>query len=273
MKSACKIAALSGAVLMLAGCAGIPTAVSVASMYVNSLLMLRTSKGVADHAVSAAMEQDCGFVNMMEHGAYCIDAPAPQLLAAMTADADMLTPAKPRTPTESAATAAAPREIAPLEIAQLDVVAAAPPAVEQPSRKPAPPPSSGTSSTTTAFVSPPPPAPAHSAGEGFLVVLASYRNPATAAAHAARLKRQAPVVTSVEVRGEAFHRVALRAASQSAAQRMLSQAKATGASGAWVIAGAAGGGKHPVGPADAPKPQRPTPAAPAYAAAPTAPLL
>ncbi|HRQ79788.1 MAG TPA: hypothetical protein PKZ97_01590, partial [Azospirillaceae bacterium] len=158
MKSACKIAALSGAVLMLAGCAGIPTAVSVASMYVNSLLMLRTSKGVADHAVSAAMEQDCGFVNMMEHGAYCIDAPAPQLLAAMTADADMLVPAKPRTSTERATTAAAPLQIAPL-----DVVAAAPPAVEQPSRKPAPPPLSGTSTTTTAFVSPPPPAPAHSA--------------------------------------------------------------------------------------------------------------
>lgn len=269
MRSAGKIAALSGAVLMLAGCAGIPTAVSVASMYVNSLLMLRTSKGVADHAVSAAMAQDCGFVNIMEHGAYCIDAPAPQLLAAMTADADMLTPAKPRAPSESAATPAAPLEIAPL-----DVVAATPPAVEQPSRKPTPPPSLATSTTTsvaaaTALLSAPP----RRVEDAFLVVLASYRNPATAAAHAARLKRQAPVVTSVEVRGEAFHRVALRADSQTAALRMLSQAKATGASGAWVIAGAAGGGKHPAGPADAPKPQRPTPAAPAYAAAPAAPLL
>lgn len=266
MKSAGRIAALSGSVLLLAGCAGIPTAVSVAGMYVNSLLMLRTSKGVADHAVSAAMERDCGFVNMMEHGAYCIDAPAPQLLAAMTADADMLVPAKARAPSESAAT--------PFEIAPLDVVAATPPAVEQPSRKPAPPPSLATSTTTsvaaaTALLSAPP----RRVEDAFLVVLASYRNPATAAAHAARLKRQAPVVTSVEVRGEAFHRVALRADSQTAALRMLSQAKATGASGAWVMAGAAGGGKHPVGPADAPKPQRPTPAAPAYAAAPMKPLL
>lgn len=272
MKSASKIAALSGAALLLAGCAGIPTAVSVAGMYVNSLLMLRTSKGVADHAVSAAMEQDCGFVNIMQHGAYCIDAPAPQLLAAMTADADMLTPAKPPQASEkppqaieNTATVAAPIEIAPAE------VAAANPAVEPPGRKPSPP--AATTTTTTAFVSPPPPAAAQSAGERFLVVLASYRNPATAAAHAARLKRQDPVVTLVEVRGEAFHRVALRADSQPAALRMLSQARAAGASGAWVIAGAAGGGKHPVGPTDAPKPQRPTPAAPAYAAAPMKPLL
>lgn len=263
MKSVCKIAALSGAALLLAGCAGIPTAVSVAGMYVNSLLMLRTSKGVADHAVSAAMEQDCGFVNIMEHGAYCIDAPAPQLFAAMSADADMLAPAKPPPPIESISVEAA------LKPPPVEVVAAA---METPGRKPALPAATATA-TATAFIAPQPPAAAQSAGERFLVVLASYRNPATAAAHAARLKRADTVVTLAEVHGEAFHRVALRADSQPAARRMLSQAKASGASGAWVMAGAAGGVKHPVGPTDAPKPQRPAPAAPAYAAAPAKPLL
>ena len=268
MKSASRIAALSGAVIMLAGCAGIPTAVSVASIYVNSLLVMRTSKGVADHAVSAAMEQDCGFVNIMEHGAYCIDAPAPQLLAAMTADADMLTPAKRPPATESASAAVEPIKTAPLEtVASATLTTAATTTVatatlvDTPGRKPAPP--SGAAAAA-------PPAPTPSASEGFLVVLASYRNPATAAAHAARLKRQDPVVSLVEVHGEAFHRVALRASNQSAAQRMLSQAKAAGASGAWVIAGAS---RHPAAPADAPKPARPAPNPPAYAAAPAAPLL
>lgn len=250
---------------MLASCAGIPTAVSVAGMYVNSLLMLRTSKGVADHAVSAAMEQDCGFVNIMQHGAYCIDAPAPQLLAAMTADADMLLTVKATQPMDRPATAAALIEIPPV-----DVVAAAPPAVESPRRKPSPPPSSAAPATTTAVISAA--APASSADERFLVVLASYRNPAMAAAHAARLKRHDAIVTPVEVHGEAFHRVALRAASQPAALRMLSQAKASGAPGAWVMAGGSVT-KTPAGPADAPKPQRPAPAAPAYAAAPAKPLL
>lgn len=260
MKSAGRIAALSGSVLLLAGCAGIPTAVSVAGMYVNSLLMLRTSKGVADHAVSAAMEQDCGFVNIMEHGAYCIDAPAPQLLAAMTADADMLVPAASRAPVDIAAA------VAPIETPPLEIVAAAPVMVDPPGRKPSPP-----TAAAVAFV-PPAAAPAYSADDHFMVVLASYRNPAMAAAHAARLKRQDAVVTPVEVHGEAFHRVALRAASQPAALRLLSQAKASGASGAWVAA-AAGGSKQPAGPSGAPKPARPAPSPPVYAIAPSAPLL
>ena len=265
MKSAGRIAALSGGVLLLAGCAGIPTAVSVAGMYVNSLLMLRTSKGVADHAVSAAMEQDCGFVNIMEHGAYCIDAPAPQLLAAMTADADMLVPAAPRAPVDVAPVDIAVA-VAPIETPPLEIVAAAPVMVDPPGRKPSPP-----TAAAVAFV-PPAAAPAYSADDHFMVVLASYRNPAMAAAHAARLKRQDVLVAPVEVHGEAFHRVALRAASQPAALRLLSQAKASGASGAWVAA-AAGGSKQPAGPSGAPKPARPAPSPPAYAASPSAPLL
>lgn len=245
MKSGSRIVALSGAVFLLAGCAGIPTAVSVASIYVNSLLVMRTNKGMADHAVSAAMEQDCGFVNILEHGAYCTDAPAPQLLAAMSADADMLSPVR-RAPTA---------EPAPVQIPPVQVAAAAP--VSAPI----------VSAALTSAVKP----AATTGGERFLVVLASYRNPATAAAHAARLKRRDSVVTAVDVNGAAFHRVALRAASQPAALRMLSQAKASGAPGAWVLATASGA--KPAAPDAAPKPQRPAPFAPAYATAPAAPLL
>jgi hypothetical protein len=231
------------AALALTGCAGVPTAVTFAGMYVNSILMLRTNKGMTDHAVSAALDQDCGFMNIIEHGAYCTDEPAPALLAALSADADMLAPA------------------------------AAPVAKSVPDVQPV----ASENATRTVLSAPPPvtvvPAGKAQAGEKdrFLVVLASYRSADTAAAHLARLKRADSMIIPIDIKGEAYHRVALQAGSQAAAQRMLSEAKAAGASGAWVTAGGASVARQaPAAPAQ----PRPLPAAPVYAEAPIgSPLL
>lgn len=226
------------AALALTGCAGVPTAVTFAGMYVNSILMLRTNKGMTDHAVSAALNQDCGFMNIIDHGTYCTDAPAPALLAAMSADADMLAPA---VAPPAAPVAKASSELPPV-------------------------PSAG---ATRTVLSVPPPSSITKAQAGvhkdrFLVVLASYRSADTAAAHLARLKRADGMVIPIEVKGEAYHRVALQADSQAAARRMLSEAKATGASGAWVTAGGALAGRQvPTPPAQ----PRPLPAGPTYAEA------
>lgn len=232
------------AALALTGCAGVPTAVTFAGMYVNSILMLRTNKSMTDHAVSAALDQDCGFMNIIDHGTYCTDAPAPALLAAISADADMLVPA------------------------------AAPVAKSLPDVQPVTP---GNATRTVLSASPPPvtvvPVGKAQAGEKdrFLVVLASYRSADTAAAHLARLKRSDGVLIPIDVKGEAYHRVALQAGSQAAARRMLSEAKAAGASGAWVTAGGASVARPaPAAPAQ----PRPLPAAPTYAEAPVgSPLL
>jgi hypothetical protein len=233
------------AALALTGCAGVPTAVTFAGMYVNSILMLRTNKSMTDHAVSAALDQDCGFMNIVDHGTYCTDAPAPALLAALSADADMLAPA------------------------------AAPVAKPSPDVQPVAP----ENATRTVLSAPPPPpvtvVPAGKAPAGekdrFLVVLASYRSADTAAAHLARLKRTDSMIIPIDIKGEAYHRVALQAGSQAAARRMLSEAKAAGASGAWVTAGGASVARQaPAAPAQ----PRPLPAAPVYAVAPIAsPLL
>lgn len=230
------------AALALTGCAGVPTAVTFAGMYVNSILMLRTNKSMTDHAVSAALDQDCGFMNIIDHGTYCTDAPAPALLAALSADADMLAPA------------------------------AAPVAKPSPDVQPVAP-----ENATRTVLSAPPVLPTATgkaqAGEKdrFLVVLASYRSADTAAAHLARLKRTDSVIIPIDIKGEAYHRVALQAGSQAAARRMLSEAKAAGASGAWVTAGGASVARQaPAAPAQ----PRPLPAAPVYAEAPIgSPLL
>jgi hypothetical protein len=230
------------AALALTGCAGVPTAVTFAGMYVNSILMLRTNKSMTDHAVSAALDQDCGLMNIVEHGAYCTDAPAPALLAALSADADMLAPA------------------------------AAPVAKPSPDVQPVAP-----ENATRTVLSAPPVLPTAigkaQAGEKdrFLVVLASYRSADTAAAHLARLKRKDSMIIAIDIKGEAYHRVALQAGSQAAARRMLSEAKAAGASGAWVTAGGASVARQaPAAPAQ----PRPLPAGPTYAEAPIgSPLL
>lgn len=263
MLSGRKWAALFGASLLVTGCAGVPTAVSFASMYVNSVLMLRTNKGMADHAVSAALSQDCGFSNLFEHGDYCIDAPAPKLLAALTADADMLTPAHDSVKPAPAIVAATTSAAADADKQSQTQTVLVPPV---PASKPA------VVAAASAVAASAAEAKASVVEDGYLVVLASYRNPTTATAHQARLKRADSVILTAEVHGEAFHRVAIRADSPGAAQRLLSQVKASGAAGAWVIAAGAAQ-QRPSSEPETPKPQRPVVATPYYADAGVNPLL
>lgn len=300
MKRGLKIAALVGASLALTGCAGIPTAVSFAGMYVNSLLVLRTNKSMTDHVVSAAADQDCGFSNVFEHGDYCIDAPAPPLLAAMTADADMLVDVRVSAPAAAPAVAVAessgPASASPspvglktgeqtrTQVVEAPPAPASPPAVPPRARRAAPsvvPAAVSPAAVSPAAVSlaaasaraPVAPPTVHRNGDGYLVVLASYRSPAGAAAHQARLKRADSFIVPADVNGVAFHRIALRADSQGAALRLLSQVKASGASGAWVTAATQPPVLQSIAAPASNGRQRPPPIGPSYADAATNPLL
>lgn len=276
MRTAVRIGLAATSVLALAGCAGIPAAVTVASLYVDSILVLRTGKGSTEHIVSAAAGQDCGVMNLFQHGSICIDGPPQQLLVELMREVGNLPPNS-----QSTAEATATVQLASLPSPVLSDSQPAPGA----EREAGPPlrlvaTASGTSSTVASQVARPAPTAARPAAAAqsvertaradssalrpapvrpapvrptlvsaavpaaepaarrtsLLVVVGSFLDRAQAERHRDRLGRPDADIMEATVFGRLHHRVVLRPADRDGALRELHLARAGGIPDAWLLA-------------------------------------
>lgn len=234
-----KVGLVAAASLTMAGCAGIPMAVTMASIYVDSVLVLRTNKGATEHIVSAAAGQDCGFLNVLNEGRFCLDAPPPQLLAVLTREVQNVPPGG----VQAAATPTPPPAPVPAVLPPYVQLASAPSrtvtdagiaAGPLPEQKPRP-------MVRAAAVVTAPPAPrekpsAETRATSLMVVLGSFASRDQAARHRATLGRSDAEIVEARVLGRERHRVVLRPTDRDGAMRELRVARAGGIGDAWLLA-------------------------------------
>lgn len=178
------VALATVASLGLAGCAGVPVVVSAASLYVDTVLLLRTEKSATDHVISAVADRDCGVMNIVRNGRLCEDAPPPQLIVAVMREVRAAPP-------DGAASAEGPdpRRIGvPAAVPTPVEVAAAPAAAvtlsDAANDAPLPATSPAVVATVLPAVKPPPPA-GGSAGTRTVVAAAATPDPKAAETKAA----------------------------------------------------------------------------------------
>ncbi|NYZ11279.1 hypothetical protein HL658_01850 [Azospirillum sp. RWY-5-1] len=236
-----KIGLAAAASLTMAGCAGIPVAVTMASLYVDSVLVLRTNKGATEHIVSAAAGQDCGLLNLLNESRLCLDEPPPQLLALLTREVQNVAPGAATasvTPTTKPQPAPLPAPLpAPVQLASAPsagITDAGVPAGPLPEPKPR------TALRTVAAVNTPPAVREKPAVESrttsLMVVLGSFTSREQAERHRNTLGRSDVEIVEAHVFGRERHRVVLRPADRDGAMRELRTARAGGIGDAWLLA-------------------------------------
>lgn len=228
MRVTMKAGVLAAAGLGLAGCAGVPVALTAASLYVDTVLFLRTNKTAKDHVISAVAERDCSFMNILENGRLCEDAPPQPLIVAIMREVQNVPPDETRT----AEALPAPIQVAAAPTATLSDGVAGSGAAPLPPRKPEEPAAMPAGPVAQAAV--------RSGAGSFLVVLGSYTKRAQAEAYQAALARADTTVantTVVEatVFGRRHYRVALRPAGRAEALGELARARAAGVRDAWLL--------------------------------------
>ncbi|MBP2315881.1 SPOR domain-containing protein [Azospirillum soli] len=218
--------------LMLGGCAGVPVAVTAASLYVDSILYLRTNKTSTDHIVSAAMDRDCAVLNIFTEGALCKDAPPPPLIVAVMREVQNVPLDQPATVEAKAPSRTGNRiEVAEAPVTLLSDAVPAEGAAPLPPRKPQ------AAVTVTA------PVPQGIIAEAairrvdrqFLVVVGSFAKRDQAEAHRDRLGRADATIAEATVRGRLYHRVVLPPGDRTDALRQVAEARAAGVRDAWLL--------------------------------------
>lgn len=219
--------------LGLAGCAGVPVVVSAASLYVDTVLYLRTSKTAADHVISAAADRDCSMMSVLLRGRLCEDAPPPQLLAEMLREVETVPPSSDR-----AARAARDRAEGRVEVAEADPLVlsdGAPDSGAAPLPTPLPPPLAART-----------PAPAdrpgsavetalRTGGKPVLVVVGSFAKRAHAEAQRATIAHPSTDIVEATVFGKRRYRVVIRPADREDALRQLAIVRTSGIKDAWLL--------------------------------------
>lgn len=210
--------------LALTGC--VPVGVMMASMAVDTVLLLRTQKTTTDHIVSTVVDLDCGFNHVFQDGKYCLDTPPPSLIAELNRDE-----AAEQT---KRAVLAAQAPLPPI------VVAARPepePTIVEESR-PAPVPERSRTvrakpavkAVATAPAAPP------AANGPLVVVVGSYLNRDEAERRLARFSRSNGEIVEATIGGRLFHRAVLHADSRANALRALKEIRSDGIPDAWLLA-------------------------------------
>lgn len=219
------------ATLMLGGCAGVPVAVSAASLYVDSILYLRTNKTSTDHIVSAALDRDCAFLNIFTEGALCKDAPAPSLIVAVMREVKNVPLDQPAAVEAKAPSRSDNRiEVAEAPATLLSDATPAEGAAPLPPRKPQaviPPAPSAQGAIAEAAI--------QRADRRFLVVVGSFPKREQAEAHRDRLGRSDATIAEATVRGRLYHRVVLPPGDRTDALRQVAEARAAGVRDAWLL--------------------------------------
>lgn len=223
MRVTMKVGMLTAAGLGLAGCAGVPVALTAASLYVDTVLFLRTNKTAKDHIISAVAERDCSFMNILENGRLCEDAPPQPLIVAVMREVQNVPPGETRT----AEAPPPPIQVAEAPTGTLSDGVAGSGAAPLPPRKPEEP--------AALPVGPVAQAAVRSGTASFLVVLGSYTKRAQAEAQQATLARSETMVVEATVFGRRHYRVALRPAGRAEALAELSRARAAGIRDAWLL--------------------------------------
>ncbi|WP_029009936.1 SPOR domain-containing protein [Azospirillum halopraeferens] len=258
MKTVRTVALATAASLGLAGCAGIPVVISAASLYVDTVLVLRTEKSATDHVISAVAERDCGLLNVVRNGRLCEDAPPPQLLVAVTREVQAVAPdaatgAEGPDPRRIGRPAPAPVQVADAPGAALSLTDDAPATATAPDAPPAAPaavpPAVRTAGTRTEVAVLPAAKPAPPAeppgslaratvesGTGrLLVVVGSFPRRDLAETHRRRLGDDAAGIVEATVDGRPRYRVVIRPADRTDALRRLRLARADGIADAWLL--------------------------------------
>lgn len=221
MRGTLKVGIASAALFGLGGCAGVPVVVSAASLYVDSILYLRTNKTSTDHILSAALDRDCAALHILTQGSLCKNAPPPPLIVEVMREVQNVPLTAPPPPP--------PLEVEVAEVAPALLTDAAPAegAAPLPPRKPA--------------MSDPVPqgAIAKAAIRGgdrqFLVVVGSFAKREQAEGHRDRLGRPDADIVEAIVRGRHVHRVVLPPGDRAEALRQLAAVRAAGVGDAWLL--------------------------------------
>ncbi len=221
----------------LAGCAGVPVVVSAASLYVDSILLLRTEKTSTDHLLSAAMDRDCALTHVFTEGSFCKDAPPTPLLASVLREVQTVPPDRP-------AATAWPAPIEPIPNESIQVATSAPVILSDatPAADPAPLPARKRTAMPAAADAIPPTqtgALAHAALRAehgrFLVVVGSFTKRSQAEEQRARFARSDADIVPATVRGRTYHRVVLPPAGKGDALREVALARSAGIKDAWLL--------------------------------------
>lgn len=194
--------------LAVTGCAGVPVAVTAASLYVDAVLLLRTNKTATDHIISAAVDRDCAVLNVLAKGRLCDDAPPPDLLAELMREVE----------NEPIAIAGADERIEVAEAAPLVLSDSVP--------------TGGAAQLTAPLLPEAPPLAAGTPPRPYQVVVASY----TRQAHAQRAARAHPDAEIIEatVYGQRYYRLVVRTPDRDTAALRLARLEADGVRGAWL---------------------------------------
>lgn len=221
----------------LGGCAGVPVGVSVASLYVDAVLYLRTEKTSTDHLLSLAADRDCAMMNLLREGAVCRDAPPTPLLTELMREVQTVPPGQPADHMVQVADASAAGTVsdaipapgpAPLPAEKPTVK----PEVRKQAAPPTPPPLPERRETAGAS--------AVVADKRFLVVVGSFIQREQAEIQRDRLlqSRSHPTearIVQAAVRGRTFHRVVLQPAAKAEALKQVAAARAAGLKGVWLL--------------------------------------
>lgn len=267
-----RLGIVAGSVLLLAGCAAIPPAVSVATWAIEGASLAFSGKSISDHAISAVTRKDCAMWRLLKGEPVCEDYPAENgparaavaLLPAPPAKLDLASapspaigaapgvaihlasfapPPAPRPGAASGGTAPIIATTAPIEVTELrnDKPARLSPDAEAVAAQAALSPASGSGSGPTSG----PTADRH------FVAIGSYAVPANARRRVAQYDDLRPFIVAAVVDGRPLLRVAVgpfRSAELEAAMRRLRRA---GVADAWVLPAGASLGPAPTIVADA----------------------
>jgi hypothetical protein len=231
-----------GSTLLLAGCAAIPPAVSIATWAIDGTTLAISGKTVSDHAISAVTQRDCAMWRLLKGEPVCADHPAE---------------AGPVGPVQ-AAVAPPP---APPEPAKPDLASAPPPAVTaEPdgaihlaSFAPAPAPRLGAASGRSAPVveaqeavlniaptTPPEPAAPAPSADTRLVSIGSYAVAANAHERVAEHESLRPFIIEAVVDGQPLLRVVVGPFEAEALDAALARLRLAGVADPWVLPADAG---------------------------------
>jgi len=220
MRSTLKVGIAVTALLGLGGCAGVPVVVSAASLYVDSILYLRTNKTSTDHILSAALDRDCAALHILTQGSLCKNAPPTPLIVEVMREVQNVPLNAPPPPPPMEV------EVAEAIPALLTDATPAEGAAPLPPRKPA-------------FDTPPQGSLAREAiqhgDRKFLVVVGSFAKREQAEGHRDRLGRPDADIVEATVRGRLYHRVVLPPGDRGEALRQLAAARAAGVGDAWLL--------------------------------------
>lgn len=221
----------AAASLGLAGCVGVPVAVSAASLYVDTVLYLRTSKTATDHIISAAADRDCSVMNVLLRGRLCEDGPPPQLLTEMLREVETVPPSSDRI-----AHAARDRAEGRVEVAEADPLVLtdstpAPGAAPLPARVPAPVPAPVPADRPGGAVE----AALRDGGKPVLVVVGSFTRRAHAEAQRATILHPSTDIVEATVFGKRHYRVVIRPTDRDDAVRQLAIVRTAGIKDAWLL--------------------------------------